>query len=564
MTDNSETVGRMRRANPVPDPASLHADTDDAAVLFASIEQRRNVAALPTMDKAMTSREQVNPPLFHRPFAVAIGAGVAVIALVAPVVLMSRSEPGIPAAPTATAIVTTTAIPSTTVPQTSPATTVAPPPAEPVIPAALAMTWERVPTDAVLERAWMRAVTAGGPGLVAVGSTEEFAAAVWTSEDGVEWQRIESPTFGVPESVREGTSYSERFMSAVVGGPSGLVATGGQLLRLDNGNAGYIETIEAVVWHSPDGLEWTEVGGNAFAGATINAVAVGGPGYIAVGATVEDGQPAVWASVDGREWERVSDESLAPGADYISAELNDVVAGGPGLVAVGCEYPTEDKFESWERWHPGIWVSADGRAWNRLPDDAVVDPDNVPAGIPTCPASVAAGDDGLFGPGASGDQVWLSTDGYQWTISQSFVPSWNMTMPFVTRVATNGSRVIGAGTGLSMENPGSSMQPPHYIIATFLSLEADTGTWYRVAQFEAIDRTGMIPTGNWDWNSRGVVGDVVAFGDGFVAVGHSGVYDTEPNEELDWNWCGFEDEWTGSCRTDAAVWVGTWTNENRG
>jgi DNA-directed RNA polymerase specialized sigma24 family protein len=29
--------------------------------------------------------------------------------------------------------------------------------------------------------------------------------------------------------------------------------------------------------------------------------------------------------------------------------------------------------------------------------------------------------------------------------------------------------------------------------------------------------------------------------------------------ELD-NLCGYNDEWTGSCRTDAAVWIGTWDN----
>ncbi|MQA07406.1 MAG: DUF2510 domain-containing protein [Pseudonocardiaceae bacterium] len=54
--------------------------------------------------------------------------------------------------------------------------------------------WQQVPHSNVFGRpdddVTMRAVTAGGPGLVAVGHTKD-SAAVWTSEDGRNWTRAE-------------------------------------------------------------------------------------------------------------------------------------------------------------------------------------------------------------------------------------------------------------------------------------------------------------------------------------------------------------------------------------
>jgi hypothetical protein len=65
---------------------------------------------------------------------------------------------------------------------------------------------------------------------------------------------------------------------------------------------------------------------------------------------------------------------------------------------------------------------------------------------------------------------------------------------------------------------------------------------------------------NMPYTAPSVVDDVVPFAEGFIAVGHDGYYSLESNAELDNNVCGYSDEWTGSCRTDAAVWIGTWDN----
>ncbi len=104
------------------------------------------------------------------------------------------------------------------------------------------VTWSRVPhDDAVFGGAEMNSVTAGGPGLVAVGlerfdvaGEENLVAAVWTSPDGVIWSRVPHD-----ETVFGGLRYQE-MLGVTAGGP-GLVAVGSA--NRDEGDFG-----EAVVW----------------------------------------------------------------------------------------------------------------------------------------------------------------------------------------------------------------------------------------------------------------------------------------------------------------------------
>ncbi len=92
-------------------------------------------------------------------------------------------------------------------------------------------TWSRVPDDeAVFSTSGtlgdkdeaMLSVTAGGPGLVAVGvdSVDDcgWDSAVWTSPDGVAWSRV-------PDERTCDAGPYDRMLSVTVG-PSGLVAVG--------------------------------------------------------------------------------------------------------------------------------------------------------------------------------------------------------------------------------------------------------------------------------------------------------------------------------------------------
>jgi hypothetical protein len=148
-------------------------------------------------------------------------------------------------------------------------------------------TWTRVPDDGTLFGGpgdqSMRAVTAGGPGLVAVGydtSTDEVGAAVWTSPDGLSWTRI-------PSTLEVFDGSDARGMWGVTADGDGLVAVG----AVGNGSA---------IWESADGSVWTRVPQNDGEfdadGGVIHGIAHAGPGLVAAGQEYLSGDPdaAVW------------------------------------------------------------------------------------------------------------------------------------------------------------------------------------------------------------------------------------------------------------------------------
>jgi hypothetical protein len=88
------------------------------------------------------------------------------------------------------------------------------------------LVWSRVPHDEAVFGGYggreMRAVVSGGPGLVAVGvdlSGGDVDAAVWTSPDGQVWSRVphDEAVFGGP---------GDQDMHGVTAGGPGLVAVG--------------------------------------------------------------------------------------------------------------------------------------------------------------------------------------------------------------------------------------------------------------------------------------------------------------------------------------------------
>ena len=242
-------------------------------------------------------------------------------------------------------------------------------------------------------------VTAGGPGLVAVGSVG-FSAAVSTSVDGIEWSPV-SPI----ESAGDGVGGGAR-MSAVIAGGPGLVAVG---------SAGFVDQV-AVVWTSVDGVVWSRVPHDeaVFGGERhqdIESVVAAGPGLVAVGWAGPGGDQVavVWTSVDGVVWSRVPhDEAVFGGDDH--QEMSSVVAAAPGLVAVGREGSGGDQVAV-------VWTSVDGVVWSRAPDDDAVfageRSEEMSSVIVVGPGLVAVGRDG-----SGGDQVaavWTSADGIAWS-----------------------------------------------------------------------------------------------------------------------------------------------------
>ena len=252
------------------------------------------------------------------------------------------------------------------------------------------ITWNRIPHDEeVFGGGSMSSVTAGGPGLVAVGS------GVWTSADGLVWSRV-------PDD--DGMFDDVWMKSVTVGGP-GLVAVG------DAGEG-------AAVWTSVDGIVWSRVphdeatfGGTPDGGPSMWHVTEGEPGLVAVGidwSSPFDADAVVWTSVDGFIWTRVPhDEEVFGGSGHQA--ISGVTAAGPGLVAVGVERSTNMQGV--------IWTSVDGLTWTRVAGD---ESGSLDAGQMN---SVAVGDSGLVAVGWIGRvggpysdaAVWTSGDGIVWT-----------------------------------------------------------------------------------------------------------------------------------------------------
>lgn len=144
-------------------------------------------------------------------------------------------------------------------------------------------------------------------------------------------------------------------LSVVAEGGLGLVALGSKGL-------GRFE-----VWTSPDGMNWSEVPQDAQSeqAADVADIVAGGPGLVAVGSVgvpaaggVDDGVPAIWTSSDGLQWERVPNEPSVLGD---SGGIFAVAAGNGILVAVGESWfgATDDDLLN------VVWTSTDGRDWSR-------------------------------------------------------------------------------------------------------------------------------------------------------------------------------------------------------
>jgi hypothetical protein len=287
-------------------------------------------------------------------------------------------------------------------------------------------------------------VVAGGPGLVAVGSERIgdpaqflFRPAVWTSADGSVWTKV-----ALDDQIMGGAEWAS--MVGVTSTTTGLVAVG------------YAETGPdrvAAVWTSADGATWARLahvpevfGSSGF--TSMSAVTAGGPGLVAVGRQritddIESG--AIWTSPDGVTWARVAADPTVVGGATTSVLLDAVTAAGPGLVAGGIERIGED-------FDVALLTSPDGVTWTRVP----------PAPDFSGPGSQAlrdltAGGPGIVGVGSvdTGDPstataaVWVSPDGVAWTRvpDDPAVFGGNGSFSWMEAVAVGGPGLVAVGIG---------------------------------------------------------------------------------------------------------------------
>jgi hypothetical protein len=266
-----------------------------------------------------------------------------------------------------------------------------------------ATVWSRVPPSDALRgaggQAAMSAVVTGGPGFVASGLTttaKDFDAEVWTSTDGQTWTPVQDPkALGGP---------GDQVMNRVATGGPGFVAVG-----FDPSG----QRSAAAVWTSSDGSTWQRVTGSreALAGDQLKMrdVTDGGPGLVAVGFSGPQGNSdaVVWTSADGTTWTRLTGSPKVFGGPG-SQVMATVVAGGPGLVAVGADNTDA-----------AVWASKDGTTWTKVPADPAV----FGVGGDQFMNFAVSTPKGIVAVGADGQDaaVWVSADGEHWKRDHSAV-----------------------------------------------------------------------------------------------------------------------------------------------
>ena len=448
--------GLVRSVNPVSPGQALLAD-DELDALLVLVGERNDESGIEALTRRVEPSRQG-----RRGRLVAAAAAVVILVVLVPL-LLSRGDTG--------SDVATTALPTTALQPTAPTDVAA---------------WFRVPPDGAVfggtDSQSMWDVTAGGPGLVAVGEDGPDAA-VWASLDGTAWLRVPHD-----EEVFGGAGIA----SVTVGGP-GLVAVG------SSAETACCEA-DATVWTSVDGITWTRwplyeqaFGGEG--GRWMNSVTVGGPGLVAVGA--DGSNAAVWTSSDGITWTRVPHHEATFGGEGVQ-EMLSVTAAGPGLVAVGRgdENLTDDTVSDLDA---AVWTSPDGITWTRVPHDEAA----FGGGGDQEMLSVIAGGSGLVAVGADfgagRTPVWTSPDGVTW----GRVPDDPTVRGPMMSVIAAGPGLVGVGAvgpGLvgGAERSGS---PPVWT-------SVDGVAWTRVAADEAA-------SGWW----KGTMTGVTAGGPGLVAVG---------------------------------------------
>jgi len=241
-------------------------------------------------------------------------------------------------------------------------------------------TWERVdPTSPAFgQKTAMADITWGSDGYVAVGVEDDTTPAIWTSPDGHTWTRVDisDQPFDVISS-----------LGAVAPLEAGYITVGPSLMYGD-GNARRI-----TVWTSPDGTTWDRVhtvGGEGSASAVVVAdggIAIAGQVIENGGTDADDYRAAVWMGPSFDPTQPPPDPGPPPEPEPIPQEI---VTGISALVGgVSCEDIAAQEFTYAEA--VSYWMRYD------MPTD--LDPDG--NGVP-CEASYSTTDvAGVFGePGA--------------------------------------------------------------------------------------------------------------------------------------------------------------------
>jgi hypothetical protein len=516
----------------------------DALIERVQAELEASPVAVPLAPSAVRVPRRRAALVFAAAFILVIGA-IGVIFLLPD---RSPQEPAV-----TTTIPVTTVVPSTTsttdaatttsaaaTTTTTTASTTIPP-----MPSSLGIVWQQIEAP-VLQGGWIAAVTEGGPGLIAVGGTRSgdihpnngqafYQVGVWLSPDGVNWERVDSPDFSVEDEFGTGAA----FMTDVVVGSASYVGVGWAGGR-------------AAVWTSPDGREWQRVPhDDAVFGSSgeVRHVVAASFGLVAVGVAApaegEEEEVMAWVSADGSEWIRspIGIGVPPPWSDPLSVATTrmDVTAWNDLVVVVGAL----DRGEEWT-YRPAVWITADGITWETITDGSggtIPIPEEDDATL----AAVAPYGDGLMAMGWSGDvanwrtspTIWTSQNGRDWQMGPgAFFPE-QPGMSYATLLTTADRTVLAS----SFDKGGDLFGSADGGASWHLLGTVDGGLGVEAAETEG-DRIFF------------TINDVDALGDVVIAAGRTLKYSGAGDFAGTCMWDPRPS--AGACRTDAAVWIGTW------
>jgi len=317
-TDFDQVRLRMVAADPAPREADPPAEVMTAGVLLDLIDERSGT--VPTSTDTLRIDTRFEPPrrkwnpgwAFAGAFVlliVAIGVATALVGNEAGEVVDRPAPTTVAPSPTTAAEqppAATSAAPVTSTP--GPTTTTIPK----VIPTDI--TWE-IAMPMGVDGIQFTDVLSDGTSVVATGFAfagrgwEAWRSEVWRSEDGLNWEPFPNSKYvdtGIPVMGPNGFTtlvnedstieYGHHEMIDAVRGASGWIGVG-------------VWELDGRIWISPDGTSWQRLDDTLFSGTRLNAIAAGGPGYVAVGQFhgIPDGdvRAAVFVSSSGLDWQLV-------------------------------------------------------------------------------------------------------------------------------------------------------------------------------------------------------------------------------------------------------------------
>ncbi len=279
--------------------------------------------------------------------------------------------------------------------------------------------WSAIALDTTLEggQGVMYSVIAANDGLIAVGAENYWPengaglgdsdAAVWISDDGLEWSRIRSASFGKQGyQPNEGSEFNGAIFDVAFDVDVGYIAIG-----YDSDADPFIDFPDQypAIWTSSDAESWER--SRLDQDARLTGIVAEDGRFAAFGSSDRNGSPTadgvIITSTDGATWTSASGDFSAIGGEDGIQTINALTRGPDGTwLALGSDETELDAIGA-----VAVWESGDLVNWARQPNDLGAFGDVAEAPAPFINSAVTTNNGLLIAVGASGLTVELTGGG---------------------------------------------------------------------------------------------------------------------------------------------------------